>query len=1134
MSECENYAKLDFSKNFLESFENLFVEQSFEVFCMLERESEKKLQDFVNGLYKNIEPRKFNDTFVELNEIIKIAIRKSNLKIVDTLLAQLILLKSEKFPSMEATIQEIQKENYILIAAQTNTSDEILDVLNNRKLAEFNEESDCFKAIEYVVKNNNSKFLEKILKKLITPNDDSQNEEILKEKWIKSDIINLSIKSQDCFKVFFKLDTTKSRFSNSILMYCLKYEFIDIFLWLIDQFIGFIDTENYQDKAFVMIRNNIQNDSIFQKILEKCRINSFFENHGKIILERVFFVEAKLSKNLIKDLPHSLFFPSNSDAQSLKTIENECLEYILKGNLLNVVEHIFSYFNAIQYRYLKQFLKSFCDQLLLNSQTSDMFFKILEQINKPEFVEILDDLLYKIVDPLYKKFFASIFIKNEPPAFFRTYIRQTDKRNILHYSAIISDENNFSILAQNYKELLNGKDMAEQRPIDLLIQRIEPTNPNDKVFVFSTNFIKELLVKIYSDDEIINLSQETLISICKRNDLVFLKDVIIDSRYKFSTTNHQLPESSLDVILQNKSSNSSERLFYQNEFIIQEILNNPIFSPLFLTDQSYFNLFQRNDSTLLKLIEKYEFRPKITQERFSACVKLAAANVECFKVVFEFDKMKTMGAEDIFKFCLDHGHINTFLFLLDQFEIQISQIDFNSFKSLTDNLLLDLFYKGIKHQFSSEFSILSIFIKTKYNLASYQENSKKILEKMFQIEALLSSYRSKLLGHSLFFPSDVERSIVRIYEKSCLNLILEGKYKRVIFLFMSYLKNIRYKYFDEFLQVFCDLAFHKKAHGFFFEALESFNAMGVESLFDFDKKLYQIFKYPKEIEDSFKYLKNFTKLEIVNTRINVLYENVFDCLSSLETLILSFNDILIIRKNPLNGLNNLKRLKFVNNSFSICKQFNNYPGELPKENLKNFITSVLSGLINLEYLNLSQNEINFYHNFSFVNLPKLKTLMLANNGIKYISEKLFRELPTLESLDISDNGIGSINEEAFAKLSLLKHLVVSNNCIYHFKIDIHLVNSNQIEFIDLSENPISLLTFPSKNISSTFYRYKFPNMKVLKLFGANIKKLSSLNYFQKLEVLKLDYYDIMKSTNFESIVSDDFKVIFKFFSPVRY
>ena len=176
MSECENYAKLDFSKNFLESFENLFVEQSFEVFCMLERESEKKLQDFVNNLYKNIEPRKFNDTFVELNEIIKIAIRKSNLKIVDTLLAQLILLKSEKFPSMEATIQEIRKENYILIAAQTNTSDEILDVLNNRKLAEFNEESDCFKAIEYVVKNNNSKFLEKILKKLITPNYDSQKE----------------------------------------------------------------------------------------------------------------------------------------------------------------------------------------------------------------------------------------------------------------------------------------------------------------------------------------------------------------------------------------------------------------------------------------------------------------------------------------------------------------------------------------------------------------------------------------------------------------------------------------------------------------------------------------------------------------------------------------------------------------------------------------------------------------------------------------------------------------------------------------------------------------------------------------------------------------------------------------------
>ena len=326
---------------------------------------------------------------------------------------------------------------------------------------------------------------------------------------------------------------------------------------------------------------------------------------------------------------------------------------------------------------------------------------------------------------------------------------------------------------------------------------------------------------------------------------------------------------------------------------------------------------------------------------------------------------------------------------------------------------------------------------------------------------------------------------------------------------MSYLQNIRYKYFDEFLRDFCDLAFKKKALVFFFDVLDSFNAMGVESLFDFDKKLYQIFKYSKEIEYSFKYLKIFNKLEIVNTRINVFYENVFHCLSNLETLILIFNDILIIRKNPLNGLNNLKRLKFVNNGFSISKSFKNYPRELPKENFENVIKSVLSGLINLEYLNMSQNEIDFHSDFLFVNLPKLKTLMLANNDIKYIPPELFRELPRLESLDISDNGIESINEEAFTKLSNLKHLVVSKNCIYHFKIDVHLVNSNQIEFIDLSENPISLLTFPSKNISSTFYRYKFLNLKVLKLFGANITKLSSLSYFQKLEVLKLDYYDVL-------------------------
>ncbi|XP_013771850.2 leucine-rich repeat and immunoglobulin-like domain-containing nogo receptor-interacting protein 1 [Limulus polyphemus] len=81
----------------------------------------------------------------------------------------------------------------------------------------------------------------------------------------------------------------------------------------------------------------------------------------------------------------------------------------------------------------------------------------------------------------------------------------------------------------------------------------------------------------------------------------------------------------------------------------------------------------------------------------------------------------------------------------------------------------------------------------------------------------------------------------------------------------------------------------------------------------------------------------------------------------------------------------------------------------------------------LEFLLLSSNMISSVHNHSFVGLQQLKVLHLNENFLEDVPSRAFVHLPNLETLDLSRNRIISISEDAFEGLENIRGLLLRDN-----------------------------------------------------------------------------------------------------------
>ncbi|KAJ8255735.1 hypothetical protein COCON_G00195990 [Conger conger] len=246
----------------------------------------------------------------------------------------------------------------------------------------------------------------------------------------------------------------------------------------------------------------------------------------------------------------------------------------------------------------------------------------------------------------------------------------------------------------------------------------------------------------------------------------------------------------------------------------------------------------------------------------------------------------------------------------------------------------------------------------------------------------------------------------------------------------------------------------------------------------------------------FQFLSDLKYLDLSFNKIDLAYDNAFSELKKLEVLDLSHNAHYFMVSgvtHNLNFLQNLPSLKVLNlsrnyistltsknmtsNSLTELQFQKNYLGRLWKENDHSYV-QLFKNLVNLEYLDISSNEIDRIPQSVFQNLPRsIIKLCLAHNSMtnfKWSNLKLF---PSLQFLDLSHNYISEVSTTLSNLSETLKFLHLGKNKIAQLS-DGFLRGAENIQFLDLRSNYL-------RYINKTAYETGRRNHSQMLFLGGN-------------------------------------------------
>ncbi|CAK1542767.1 unnamed protein product [Leptosia nina] len=185
-------------------------------------------------------------------------------------------------------------------------------------------------------------------------------------------------------------------------------------------------------------------------------------------------------------------------------------------------------------------------------------------------------------------------------------------------------------------------------------------------------------------------------------------------------------------------------------------------------------------------------------------------------------------------------------------------------------------------------------------------------------------------------------------------------------------------------------------------------------------------------------------------------------------------------------------------------------------NLSTLEADLFNGLHNLEYIDLSRNEIKRTEHGLFAKLNRLKHLNISRNQIEDIPRNPFIGLENLEVLDVSHNQIRVIPFQAFGVMTRLHYLDISYNKIatfldYYFKLNRQLktlfLNNNSLvkitskALVDLKE--LEVLDISSNNLDN-FPKFLFDALPELRELNLSYNKFLNISQdaFKTLEKLR--------------------------------
>ncbi|KAJ8937406.1 hypothetical protein NQ314_011892 [Rhamnusium bicolor] len=197
------------------------------------------------------------------------------------------------------------------------------------------------------------------------------------------------------------------------------------------------------------------------------------------------------------------------------------------------------------------------------------------------------------------------------------------------------------------------------------------------------------------------------------------------------------------------------------------------------------------------------------------------------------------------------------------------------------------------------------------------------------------------------------------------------------------------------------------------------------------------------LNDQFFYnVTHLTSLDLSDNPLFRIDNNVFEPLSSLETLKLNYCNLTYITDTAFGSLAHLKILELVGNNFFETNW-----------------DAVLQNLILLEYIDLRASGINNLPGTMFDNNQYLRTLILTENNLAGLSvEQTLGKLQNLDTLDLSYCNLTlPLSEVAFTNATKIRNLYLSGNTLFASDLLLALSPLTNLHKLSLSNCGLSRL-----------------------------------------------------------------------------
>lgn len=210
--------------------------------------------------------------------------------------------------------------------------------------------------------------------------------------------------------------------------------------------------------------------------------------------------------------------------------------------------------------------------------------------------------------------------------------------------------------------------------------------------------------------------------------------------------------------------------------------------------------------------------------------------------------------------------------------------------------------------------------------------------------------------------------------------------------------------------------------------------------------------------------------------------------------------------------------------------------DLSRNEIKRTETGLFAGLTRLKHLNISRNHLEDIPRLTFTDLENLEVLDVSHNRLHLIPFQVFGPLISLQYLDISHNRIATFLDNYFNPNRQLKSLFLNNNSLVKITSNA-LVNLKELETLDLSSNKLEYMpksmfdNFEQLRKLNLSYNYlqnisndAFKNLKNLRWLniGGNRLRMLPPKLFHLNENLKTLYLDhteiaVIQNTNFKGL-----------------